>query len=320
MVRFVVRIIRIGVSRERWRFLTPDWRTVRSGVRICSPAPTKRENALPNHVMTLPVHRFDFAPPGIITKPLSFARFAVRALGLIALLLIAIVDALLVWLMTKPTGSRLAQARANWFHRWSRFACYVLGLRLNRHGFAPVSGLIVANHTSLLDAVLLAAVRPCVFVAGDEVRRQSIAGFIGRLAGTYFVDRSQRRDVARMNFMIERALRRRMLVVIFPECGGAGSGSPRAFTSALFQPATDLGCSVTAAGISYWSRGHRSMPLFAHEPRLLGQIARVLMHCRASATVAFGKPTFRPGNRKSLARQLRGEVLDLKLCSGHAGR
>src|SRR5688572_31918344 len=73
------------------------------------------------------VHGANFAARGIITTALVLARSTVRAFGLIAILVAAIGDAVLVWLMTEPTGSRLAHARANWFHRWSWLACHVLG-------------------------------------------------------------------------------------------------------------------------------------------------------------------------------------------------
>ena len=49
---------------------------------------------------------------------------------------------------------------------------------MDRRGFTPVSGIVVANHTSVLDAMLLSAVRPCVFVARAEVRHWAIIGLL----------------------------------------------------------------------------------------------------------------------------------------------
>jgi 1-acyl-sn-glycerol-3-phosphate acyltransferase len=227
----------------------------------------------------------------------------------------AVADAACQRLVTTPTGSALAHARTAWLHRWSRIARRVLGLHLHQRGFTPVSGIVVANHTSLLDAILLAAVHPCVFVAGAEVRRWPIVGVLARLGGTLFVDCQRWNDTARVNFMIQRAVQRRLFVVIFPECGSSdGTTTLRAFASALFQPATEIGCTLTAAAISYRSeRGYDSRtPAFAPNARFLNQVAHLLTRCRACAVIAFGGPTFHHGDRKHLARQLRGEVRALK--------
>ena len=243
-----------------------------------------------------------------------------RATVLAVLFPMAVADAARQRLITTPTGTALAHARAAWLHRWSRIARRVLGLRLDRRGFTPVSGIVVANHTSLLDAILLAAVRPCVFVAGAEVRRWPIVGALARLGGTLFVDPHRRNDAARINFMIQRAVQRRLLVVIFPECRGTDGTTLRAFTSALFQPAAELGCTLTAAAINYrveCDHGH-STQLFSQKTRGLSQLAHLLTRCRARAVIAFSAPTYRRGGRKQLARQLRGEVLDLKLRTTHA--
>ena len=219
-----------------------------------------------------------------------------------------------------PTGAALAHARAEWLHRWSRIARRVLGLRIDQHGFTPVSGIVIANHTSVLDAILLAAVRRCVFVAGAEVRRWPVVGLLARLGGPLFVDRTRRNDAARINFMIQRAVQRRLLVVIFPECGGSDGTPLRAFTSSLFQPAAELGCSLTAAAINHHvecDRDHATPPL-SQKTHGLSQLAHLLTRDRSRASIAFSAPTFRRGDRKQLARQLRSEVLELKLRTAHA--
>ncbi len=251
----------------------------------------------------------------VILKIGRAVRAILRATALAVLYPLALADAAWQLLVAAPNGSALAHARAAWLHRWSRVARRVLGLRLDQRGFTPVSGIIVANHTSLLDAILLAAVRPCVFVAGAEVRRWPIVGLLARLGGTLFVDPQRRNDTARINFMIQRAVQRRLLVVIFPECRDTDGTTLRAFTSALFQPAAELGCTLTAAAINYRqeSDNDHSTTLFSQKTHGLRKLAHLLTRSQARAVVAFSAPTFRRGDRKQLARQLRGEVLDLKL-------
>jgi 1-acyl-sn-glycerol-3-phosphate acyltransferase len=238
-----------------------------------------------------------------------------RAAVLAVLYPCAVADAVWKRIIVTPNGTAIAHARAAWLSRWSRVACRVLGLHLEQRGFTPVSGIIVANHTSVIDAILLSAVRPCVFVAGAEVRGWPVVGVLARLGGTLFVDPHRRNDTARINFMIQRAVRRRLLVVIFPECRGTDGTTLRAFTSALFQPAAELGCTLTAAAISY--RADRDFnhhtPLFFKKTHSLISLTHLFSPYRTMASIAFSAPSFRRGDRKQLARQLREEVADLKL-------
>lgn len=245
------------------------------------------------------------APWRVIARIAQAVRAMLRVVVLAGLYPLALADAAWLRIVTTPNGSALAHARAAWLHRWSRIARRVLGLRLDQRGFTPVSGIVVANYTSLLDAIVLAAVRPCVFVAGAEVRRWPVVGLLARLGGVLFVDPRRRNDAARISFMIQRAVQRRLLVVVFPKCGGTGGAVLRTFASALFQPAAELGCTLTAAAIDYRAERGRPAPIFPREAR---------------AVIAFSAPAFRRGGRKQLARQLHEEVLEQKLRAGCAAR
>jgi len=92
----------------------------------------------------------------------------------------AVADAILTRIVAAPTAIALAHARAAWLHRWSRAARWVLGVRFEQRGVMPPSGIVTANYSCFLDAILLAAVGPCVFVAGAEVRRWPLIGILAR--------------------------------------------------------------------------------------------------------------------------------------------
>lgn len=256
----------------------------------------------------------------LIIAPWTLARGIVRALALAGSAMLALCDAAMIHLTIEPSGGCLARARAAWLHRWARVFQWVLGLRAVQQGFAPVSGIIMANHTSLIDAILLASIRECVFVAGDEVRRLPLIGLLARLGGTIVIDRTRRHDAARVNFMIQRALGRRLLVVIFPECGSGPGIALGTFASALFQPAVELRCTLTAAGISYHLESKSRTDTFALEISVMRQLLRLLIGRRLRATIGFSTPALRLGDRKRLARALRGEVLELKLRAAEAAR
>src|SRR5438477_1916820 len=108
-------------------------------------------------------------------------------------------------------------ARAAWLHRWSRFACRVLGIRVTTRGSMPQSGLLVCNHLSYLDVIVLSSIGPCVFVAKRDVAAWPLFGWLAHAAGTIFVDRERRLASADVVDLVREAIAGSSLVVLFPE-------------------------------------------------------------------------------------------------------
>jgi len=287
----------------------------REGVRWKVRSGEVRWNSFKPIAVYAPIRAARSATARLGVLSVRFTLALLRTLGLLIVAVLSVADTILMRIVAVPTAVAMAHARAAWIHRWSRAVLGVLGVRIERRGVMPPSGIITANYSFFLDAIVLAAVRPCVFVAGAEVRRWPVIGLLARLGGTLFVDSHRRSDVARVNFLIERAVRRRLLVVIFPKGGGAGRAALRPFASALFQPAVELGCSLTGAALTYHTRrdGEYSGMGITHEDGLLRQFAKVVSRWRTRAIGGFCGPAFHHGNRKQLAEQLRGETLDLLL-------
>jgi len=213
----------------------------------------------------------------------QIGRAVLRIVAFALLYPLALADGLWLRVAAPPNGTALAHARAAWLHRWSRVVRLVLGMHLDQRGFTPVSGVVVASQASVLDAILIAAIRPCVFVSSTEMRSRPFLGLMAKLGGTIFVDRHQRYDAVRADFMIQRAVQRRLIVVIFRECDNSKGTPSGTLSSTLFQPASALGCTLTAAAID-----------------------------RRRTTISFSAPAFRPGNRKQLACRIRRELFALQ--------
>ena len=122
---------------------------------------------------------------------MSRALGVVRAVGTIAGL--ALTTAVLFpvqWVLLKRDSLR-AGAPPWW---WHRAAVRLLDLRVETRG-APVPArplLIVANHVSWLDIVVLGSLMPLSFVAKAEVASWPVFGFLARMQRTVFVDRTRR--------------------------------------------------------------------------------------------------------------------------------
>ena len=133
--------------------------------------------------------------------------------------------------------------------RWLNETC-VRGLKsidvaLSVEGRRPGPGLIVSNHVSYLDILAYSAAVPCVFISKAEVAEWPIFGRYARWAGSVFVRRHDKLDIARANAGVSLSLGSGVPVVLFPEGTTTDGGRVLRFHSTMLQPAID------AAGADY---------------------------------------------------------------------
>lgn len=162
-------------------------------------------------------------------------------------------------------------ALARWFpHFYHRMVCHILGVRVDVDGHVPMNGpcLLVANHVSWLDIVVLSAVVPVSFVAKREVAGWPLFGTLARLQRTVFVDRERRHKTASHRDELAERLKQKDILVLFPE-GTSGDGATvLPFKSSFFAAATDPAISLVPVSIAYthgWNLPltRRNRPLFA---------------------------------------------------------
>jgi 1-acyl-sn-glycerol-3-phosphate acyltransferase len=104
--------------------------------------------------------------------------------------------------------------------------------------------LVVANHLSWLDILVLGGVQPMRMVAKREVREWPVIGALAERAGTLFVDRAGLRALPTVVAQAAVALREGGVVGLFPE-GTTWCGAARGeFRRAGFQAALDAGVPV----------------------------------------------------------------------------
>ena len=209
---------------------------------------------------------------------------------------------------------RLSSMRAEWLQKWSRHALRVFGVTVQSTGTVPSKGLLVSNHVSYLDILVLASLTPAVFVAKAEMRRWPVLGWFVRIAGTVFVKRDRRMQTGQAVDEIEVLLHAGCLVVLFPEGTSSDGKTILPFKSALLAPTRNPVHPLSAGvlqyelvdgdvteEVCYW----KDMTLFPHAINLLSKRS-------IEALVAFAPLDAAGIDRKSLARQLHSRVLSLK--------
>lgn len=140
----------------------------------------------------------------------------IRAISVIVVLVAVALLLLPFQLAGILLNNRLQRIVPILFHRT---ACALIGVQINQIGErtreTPV--LILSNHASWLDIIVLGAVAPVVFVAKSEVANWPVFGWLAKLQRTIFVERERRHKTGDA----ARAMGDRLLggdvVVLFPE-------------------------------------------------------------------------------------------------------
>jgi 1-acyl-sn-glycerol-3-phosphate acyltransferase len=168
--------------------------------------------------------------------------------------------------------------------------------------------LLVTNHLSYVDVLVLGSRLPVRFVAKAEVRRWPLLGPLCRGLGTIFIDRSDRRDIPRVLAEIERSLDRGEGVILFPEGTSSSGESVLPFRSPLLALPARLGLPVHAAALRY----DPSAVCWWGERSLAPHLLDLFRLKRIEATVDFAPEPVVDSDRKRLAERLRDAVRGLK--------
>lgn len=184
-------------------------------------------------------------------------RLIERIYGLYACLALGIaVVPVLAGLAAVP-GVRRRRRVARWGARWFFRAS---GIRVRITG-APLPeaqpAVVVANHASYLDGIVLTAVLPAryTFVIKHEMRRVPIAGFVLRRLGSEFVDRARHEHRHRMARRLLEAARDGKGLGLFPEGTFEAAPGLKRFQLGAFTAAWRSDLVVVPAAI----RGTRAM-------------------------------------------------------------
>jgi 1-acyl-sn-glycerol-3-phosphate acyltransferase len=208
----------------------------------------------------------------------------------------------------------LPAARALWLQRTARRFLPVFGLESQISGPIPSRGLLVCNHLSYLDIIVLAARAPAVFVAKSEVKYWPVFGWFATLAGTIYINRQKRTQVGQFADEIETVLNRGALVILFPEGTSSGGQTVLPFKSALLEPATRRAYPLSAGSIEYkLDDGNAAEEVcYWKDMTLLPHLVNLLSKRTLRVSVRFAP--FREGgaDRKELARQLYDAVVKLR--------
>jgi lyso-ornithine lipid O-acyltransferase len=246
--------------------------------------------------------------------PKAFCR--ILAVGLLALPLIP-----LQWLAVRGDWT-LARHLPVFFHRC---VLAIIGVKVAVNGCEARERplLIVANHVSWLDIVVLGSLAPLSFIAKSEVAGWPVIGLFARLQRSIFIERAHRHKTGEVNAAIAARLRAGDAMLLFGE-GTTGDGiHVLPFRSALLGAARealgdgDKPAFVQPLAVRYVRRG--GLPIgrgamkevaWIGDVDLAPHLVGVLSGPPIDTVVSWGEAlAYDVGtDRKALTRTLEGEV------------
>ena len=205
-------------------------------------------------------------------------------------------------------ATRFVTGRSPWPQRFLGTAARIVGVRVAIDG-APIRGhtLLVANHSSWLDILVLAGSTNCAFVSKDELGHP-LLHWLADQNDTVYVRRSHVKGARDQAVAVSAALEGAKPVAVFPE-GTTGPGTHLLpFRSTLLEAANYAARDVevrpvaidygaASAEVGWWEEPGKNNVL-----RLLGRRGTL------AVTVHLLPPLDRAGDRKQLAQQAREAI------------
>ncbi len=223
-----------------------------------------------------------------------------------------------LWIIRRHFPRMDEATRAKTVQAWAQQALSVMGIGLEVQGAPPATGpvLLVANHISWLDILVVHATGHCRFVSKSDVRDWPLIGSLATAAGTLYIERESRRDALRVVHQMAASLQAAEVLAVFPEGTTSDGQTLLPFHANLLQAAVATHAPAQPVSIDYvdCATGLRSpAPIYVGDDTLVASLWRTLSASAITAQVRFGKPELAQGReRRAWSVDLRQRVLALR--------
>ena len=201
---------------------------------------------------------------------------------------------------------------------WAGQMLQIVGIELLVNGTPPAQGpvLLVANHISWLDILVMHASRHCRFVSKSDIKKWPFVATLADGGGTMYLERESRRDAHRVVTQMAERLRAGDILAVFPE-GTTGDGiTLKPFHANLIQAAIEAQVPAQPVALKFIDAASGELsfaPSYVDEETLAGSIWRTLTAPPLVAVVTFGSAHSHVGQtRRVWAQALREDIEQLR--------
>jgi 1-acyl-sn-glycerol-3-phosphate acyltransferase len=214
-----------------------------------------------------------------------------------------------MWTIATRFPKASSAQRGEMIADWSRGMLRLLNVTVRVSGQPAQRGpmLVVINHISWLDILVMLAAQPVRFVSKSEVKHWPIIGWLATNVGTLYIERTKRRDALRVVHETAEALQSGKLIAIFPEGTTSDGKQLLPFHANLLQAAISASSPVQPVALRFLeANGELSMtPVYIGDDTLVASIWRMLCAEPVTAQLDFLEPVASSGTeRRELAERL----------------
>lgn len=201
---------------------------------------------------------------------------------------------------------------------WSLKFLALWGIHLQVIGQPVLAGpaLIVANHISWLDILVIHAARYCRFVSKSDIRDWPLVGALATGSGTLYIERASRKDALRMVRDMAEAMKDGDVLAVFPEGTTSDGRELLPFHANLIQSAIAADAPVQPMSLKFIDAhtGELTLaPCYIGDDTLVASVWRTLTAPPITAVVSFGAVQLANGrDRRQWAQDLREAVMELR--------
>jgi 1-acyl-sn-glycerol-3-phosphate acyltransferase len=235
---------------------------------------------------------------------INLARSGVRAAAMGAWTL-ALMPVAVPHMRSRPPSTH-ERWRRRWVGTWAAGLTRVFGVDLRVRGEqlkAPVRGrLVVANHRSPLDIIILLERFGGTVLSRADLRTWPVLGAAAYHGGTIFVDRADERSGVKAIREIRRRLQAGQTVIVFPEGTTHRGDEVRPFVGGAFAAVRGLDAELVPVGLAYDEGAEFFDETFGEH------VARVAQRKTTRVGLCVGAPRSAAADRDAMALEMRAAI------------
>jgi 1-acyl-sn-glycerol-3-phosphate acyltransferase len=239
-------------------------------------------------------------PKSVIGMARSAARAAAMGAWTLTLMPVAVPH-----MRSRPPSTH-EKWRRRWVGAWAAGLVRVFGVDLRVCGDnvpAPMRGrLVVANHRSPLDIIILLEHFGGTVLSRADLRGWPVLGAAAYHGGTIFVDRADERSGVKAIREIRRRLQNGQTVIVFPEGTTHRGDEVRPFVGGAFAAVRGLDAELVPVGLAYEEGAEFVDETFGEH------VARVAQRKRTRVGLCVGTPRNAAADRDAMALEMRAEI------------
>ncbi|MFA6164659.1 MAG: lysophospholipid acyltransferase family protein [Methylobacter sp.] len=171
--------------------------------------------------------------------------------------------------------------------RWLQWFSAIVNLHIIKDGELPEQGaILVSNHISWLDIIVIGQYLPACFVAKSDISSWPVIGYLARQAGTIFIRRGDKQHIRTTAEKMVWLLKQSSNIIAFPEGTTTKGDEVLQFHASLFQPALLTRSTIQPVALQYQGAAKEHAP-FVGDDDFVPHIIKMLTLDKIEVRLSF---------------------------------